>query len=676
MAATQIFVSYSHADRSWLDPSSPHGLIPWLAQALRNDDAVVWHDRSGIEPGVEFQHVIEQEIRRSQFALLLISEAYLYTDFINQVELPLIKEKAMAHEMEIIPILLEPCEWTNCEIIHNRQIVPGSLTPLIDYTDTRSGWANARFEILTAVRERIQHLRKQPDSGIESAAAAPLTQEQGDVEESLPGPTRVPESSGPLVFISAKSQDYPVAQRYHEHLTKCGIRCFLGEVSLKELGISDYREAIDDALDEATHMIVVTSSRENVRSSWVKAEWGLFINEKRSDRKSGNLVTIIVGDMQIKDLPASLRYYEVIPDGPESFEKTLIYVGRHVRSEARPSDAPLKRDQTEPAEESQSQPQCTEPASTNSLAGHLVDVPKDRLAGGDRSEGLPKQWTTAERQVVVATPEGDVEKRLSYHFNTVRMEFVLIPGGEFGVVRRFKGKGSEEAVAKRYRVQITKPYYMSAHAVTFGEFQQFVKSTGYRTDAERGKAYRKWARRWTGNGWAHERRVNWLHPPYDQTETCPVVCASWNDATEFAKWLSAKEGLDYFLPTDAEWEYACRSGTTTRYYWGKEFRQDCAWVGSNSGKRPQPVGKKLPNAFGLHDMSGNVWEWCSDWYAADGIPTAIDPSGPVSGSERILRGASWWNKPSNCASANRFMMPPSLACVLAGFRLACRVKQQ
>jgi len=143
-----------------------------------------------------------------------------------------------------------------------------------------------------------------------------------------PDAVRPVKSERHLVFISSKSEDYGHARAYYEFLTERGLRAFLSCESLPALGTSDYREAIDQALDEAKHMIVVTSSATNVRSSWVKAEWGLFINEKRSDRKSGNLVTVIVGTMGIAELPASLRYYEVIAAGPEAFERLFQYVAR------------------------------------------------------------------------------------------------------------------------------------------------------------------------------------------------------------------------------------------------------------------------------------------------------------------------------------------------------------
>lgn len=128
------------------------------------------------------------------------------------------------------------------------------------------------------------------------------------------------------VFISAKSADYEYAERVYRRLVESGLPTFFSQESLPELGIDDYRREIDRALDEADHMIVVTSSVDHVQASWVEAEWGFFINEKRSGRKRGNLVTVVVGDLRAGDLPPSLRYHEVIPFDPASFDKLLRYV--------------------------------------------------------------------------------------------------------------------------------------------------------------------------------------------------------------------------------------------------------------------------------------------------------------------------------------------------------------
>lgn len=128
------------------------------------------------------------------------------------------------------------------------------------------------------------------------------------------------------VFISARSSDYEYADRLYRRLNDAGVATFFSRESLPELGIADYRREIDRALDEAEHMIVITSSVDHVLAPWVEAEWGFFINEKRSGRKKGNLVTVVVGALTAAHLPPSLRYYEVIPFEPDSFDKLLRYV--------------------------------------------------------------------------------------------------------------------------------------------------------------------------------------------------------------------------------------------------------------------------------------------------------------------------------------------------------------
>ena len=130
--------------------------------------------------------------------------------------------------------------------------------------------------------------------------------------------------TGPRVFISARSTDYGYAEEVYRFLLSAGASPFFSQESLPELGSSDYRHQIDRALEEAEHLIVVTSSADNVRAAWVEAEWGFFINEKRSGRKSGNLITVIVGALKAAELPPSLRYYEVIQF--DALDKVLGYV--------------------------------------------------------------------------------------------------------------------------------------------------------------------------------------------------------------------------------------------------------------------------------------------------------------------------------------------------------------
>jgi hypothetical protein len=129
-----------------------------------------------------------------------------------------------------------------------------------------------------------------------------------------------------LVFISAKSEDFTYAQEIYDFLIAHGVYTFFSQESLPKLGNSDYRREIDKNLDKAQHMIVVASSVENALSPWVEAEWGFFINEKRSGRKTGNLLIVTIGQLKPSDLPPSLRYYEVIPFEPQNINKILYYV--------------------------------------------------------------------------------------------------------------------------------------------------------------------------------------------------------------------------------------------------------------------------------------------------------------------------------------------------------------
>ena len=156
-------------------------------------------------------------------------------------------------------------------------------------------------------------------------------------------------------------------------------------------------------------------------------------------------------------------------------------------------------------------------------------------------------------------------------------------------------------------------------------------------------------------------RYTWREAGFEQTDHHPVVNVSWNDAVAFAEWLGKKEGKTYRLPTEAEWEYACRAGTTTRYFCGDD-PEGLAEVGNIADatareKYPDwnaiaardgfvytaPVGRYRPNAWGLHDMHGNVWEWCWDWYGKDFYKASRvdDPAGPLEAADRVIRGGGW-----------------------------------
>jgi formylglycine-generating enzyme required for sulfatase activity len=154
---------------------------------------------------------------------------------------------------------------------------------------------------------------------------------------------------------------------------------------------------------------------------------------------------------------------------------------------------------------------------------------------------------------------------------------------------------------------------------------------------------------------AQYEAVMGTNPSYFKGENLPVERVSWNDAMEFCQKLSERTGQRYDLPTEAEWEYACRAGTTTKYYTGDSDNAlaRAGWYVVNSGKTTHPGGQKEGNSFGLYDMHGNVWEWCRDWYGAYSSQSQSNPTGPGSGSFRVLRGGGLAIPADSCRAANR-----------------------
>jgi formylglycine-generating enzyme required for sulfatase activity len=160
-------------------------------------------------------------------------------------------------------------------------------------------------------------------------------------------------------------------------------------------------------------------------------------------------------------------------------------------------------------------------------------------------------------------------------------------------------------------------------------------------------------------------------------ENLPIEQISWARAVEFCRKLTDKEraagrlpdSLEYSLPTEAQWEYACRAGSL-RAYGGTGTLDEFAWFTTNSNSSTHEVGKKQPNAWGLHDMHGNVWEWCADWFSLHKKGAVSDPIGPATGSARVSRGGGWGSSASSCRSAFRFACQPGSQVNNLGLRLA------
>ncbi len=232
---------------------------------------------------------------------------------------------------------------------------------------------------------------------------------------------------------------------------------------------------------------------------------------------------------------------------------------------------------------------------------------------------------------------------------TLAPKMIWLPPGEF-MMGDNNGDSDEKPA---HKVNIAYPFAMGVYQVTVGDFKKFIQTAQYKTEAEKGDG----AYVWTGSTWEEKSDANWKNPYIKQDDNHPVVCISWNDAKAYYQWLSDQTGKEYRLPSEAEWEYACRAGSTGKYCFGDDEKQlkDYAWYSNNSGSKTHPVGEKKPNKFGLSDMHGNVWEWCEDEWHSDykGAPT--DGSAWMSGSSdaHLLRGGSWNDNDNNLRCADR-----------------------
>ncbi|KAA0894944.1 formylglycine-generating enzyme family protein [Oryzomonas rubra] len=152
-------------------------------------------------------------------------------------------------------------------------------------------------------------------------------------------------------------------------------------------------------------------------------------------------------------------------------------------------------------------------------------------------------------------------------------------------------------------------------------------------------------------------------------DDCPTENVSWNDVQEFISKLNKLSGKEYRLPTEAEWEYACRSGGKSEKFCGGNDVEAVAWYFSTSGDRTQRVARKRPNGLGIYDMSGNVWEWVSDWYDEKFSSIKDNPQGPSTGSNRVIRGGGWFMLPKNVRASVRSSLEPEVHTYDVGFRL-------
>jgi formylglycine-generating enzyme required for sulfatase activity len=260
-------------------------------------------------------------------------------------------------------------------------------------------------------------------------------------------------------------------------------------------------------------------------------------------------------------------------------------------------------------------------AAVSALAAVIV-IPEVRvLIGLDNS---PEQRETS---MPVSTPQEIT--------NRIGMEFVLIPAGTFTMGSPYPDAYDDEKPA--HQVTISEPFYMGKYEVTQAQWKAVMGE----------------------------------NPSVFKDDDRPVENVLWEDAQQFIQKLNKREGKEACrLPSEAEWEYAARAGTTTTYSFGDNESQlgDYAWYSQNSDNTTHPVGEKKPNAWGLYDMHGNVWEWVQDWYGPYTAEAVTDPIGPATGTARVIRGGGWGDAAQGARSADRGWAHPGYRDGYLGFR--------
>ena len=413
-------------------------------------------------------------------------------------------------------------------------------------------------------------------------------------------------------------------------------------------GASPYRQEIERAI-EAAHVAILLVSRDFLISEFIR-DFELPLVQNRVDGDPAfRVVCINVGHIGRLPMPFKEQFLH-LPTEQEPLIEIHENRAKWSRARAEIHDSVLLT--LEEIQQAWAQPAETSPKVTKPEE----PVPPARPAKSAKPKAPPGAATTSNPPTrVEAGPERAPGKAAQAEpasagspagtADTVEiapgitLDLVWCPPGTFLMGSPDADDTARNNEKPQHQVTLTKGFWMGKYPVTQEQWEAVMGNT----------------------------------PSKYRGPKNPVECVSWNDCQEFIKTLSDKTGETFRLPTEAEWEYACRAGSRTAYCFGDAPRglDAYAWHSGNSSRKPHPVGKKRANAWGLHDMHGNIFEWCEDRlgsnYYASSPPE--DPTGPSSGAYRVLRGGSWYFSPVSCRAAFRDLDTPDYAPSSYGFRV-------
>ena len=470
--------------------------------------------------------------------------------------------------------------------------------------------------------------------------------------EAVRGMERVIESYMELFGTAVKQEDFEQANSYLERIHK--LHPDSPSLISGKKQLEDAKQARENRLAEQERQRQAELERQRIANA-IKEHWTAFETAMQAQDPSGAAAILN-------------QVHTLNPEAPELDQGEQRLEALHTELEQRRTEA-IQADWS--AFETAIQAEDLDEA-----AGILAEI---RGLNPEES-GLPE----GERRLVEAQAALERKRQEALKLELAG-EMVSIPGGTFRM-GNLSGEGDDNEKPVH---SVTVPAFsIGKYEVTVGQFRRFVEATEYRTDAERDAGGKEGCSIYTRDGWKWTWGRSWRNPGYSIGDDQPVACVSWNDAQAFIAWLTEQTGESYRLPSEAEWEYAARAGSATKYHFGDSESQLCRYANhadsstdfdwrnkscsDGVGKHTAKVGRYQPNAFGLYDMHGNVNDWVQDCWNENYRGAPIDGSARTLGDcgRRVTRGGSWYNNMGSQRSANRYGPPRSNRASSRGFRLA------